>query len=113
MNTLTPSGVSVNDTLRWSPEFMNRSLDGSGVNVPCVVASTGLAGPCATPFLVMKAKFTYSSPTWFSHGALFCCPVTGFSERLSMLSAAHQWVGSHELAPTATCHVGHGTQPGG
>ena len=30
-----------------------------------------------------------------------------------MLSAAHHWVGSHELAPTAFAHVGHGTQPGG
>ena len=30
-----------------------------------------------------------------------------------MFSAAHHWVGLHELAPTATAQVGHGTQPGG
>src|SRR5487761_1508566 len=110
--TFRPFGVSVKDVWMWSPEFMNRSA-GLGVYVPLVVASTGLAGPVDLPFFVMKAKLTYSSPTVDRQAELFVCPVTGLSDRLSMLSAAHHMVGLHELAPTATCQVGHGIQPGG
>ncbi len=92
---------------------MNRSLFLLGVYVPDVVASTGLAGPVAFPFLVMKAKLMVSSPTVLRQFALFSWLVTGLSPRLSMLSAAHHCVGLQVLAPTATCHVGHGIQPGG
>ncbi len=91
---------------------MNRSVDESGVKVASV-ESIGFAGAWAIPLFVMNAKFTYSSPAFARQAALFVWPVTGFSERLSMFSAAHQCVASHELAPTATAHVGQGTQPGG
>src|SRR5262252_2837272 len=79
MTACNPFGVSRMDTFRLSPEFMNRSFCGSGVNV-AVVACTGFAGASA---------------------------------RLKMFIAAHHLVGSQALAPTATCHVGQGTQPGG
>ena len=55
-----PIGVSRMDTLRLSPEFMNRSF-GSGVNV-AVVDCTGLAGASVRPFLLRNAKLTYSMP---------------------------------------------------
>src|SRR3974390_2236109 len=113
MMTSNPLGVSVKNTFRWAPGFMNRSAFGSGVYVPAVVAPTGLAGPVATPLWVMNAKLTYSSPAWFRHVWLFACPVTGLRYRLSMFIAAHHCVALQELAPTATCHVGHGIQPGG
>ncbi len=61
----------------------------------------------------MKAKLRYSKPALARQLALFAWLVTGFSERLSMFSAAHHFVGSQELAPTATRQVGHWIQPGG
>src|SRR5580700_3792764 len=112
MATRNPPGVSLNPTCRRSPELMNRSLAGSGVNVVSV-ESTGLAGAWATPFLVMNAKLTYSRPTWLAQVGFCVVPFTGSSDRLSMLRAAHHLVGSQLLAPTATAHVGHGTHPGG
>ena len=77
------------------------------------VESSGLAGPVDLPFLVMKAKLRYSKPAFARQPALFAWLVTGFSDRLSMFSAAHHRVGSQELAPTAVRQVGHWIQPGG
>ncbi len=101
ITTRNPLEVSPSATVNVSPELMNRSLAGSGVNVASV-ASTGLAGAWETPFLVMKAKFTYSSPVTAAQVGLSCPPVFKFSERLSMLSAAHHFVAS-QLLP-----AGHG-----
>src|SRR5215831_8247457 len=105
-----PFCVSRRPTLRLSPEFMNRSLAGSGVNV-ARVESTGFAGAWETPFLVTKAKLKYSRPVLAAHVAFCVVPLTGFSERLKMFIAAHHLVGSQALAPTATAQVGHGIQP--
>src|SRR5450755_46596 len=112
MTTFRPFGVSFSDTPSRSPEFMNRSLAGSGVN-GARVESTGFAGAWATPFLVMKAKLTYSRPARLAQVAFWVVPLTGSSDRLSMFSAAHHLVGSQPLAPTATAQVGQGIQPGG
>src|SRR6516164_681379 len=112
MTTRNPFEVSRKPTFRLSPEFMNRSLALFGVNV-ARVDWTGLAGAWETPFLVMKAKLTYSMPVLAAHVGFCKVPATGSSDRLSMFSAAHHLVGSQPLAPTATAQVGHGTQPGG
>src|SRR6478735_9200909 len=112
MSTRSPSGVSCWVTSSWSPEFMNRSLDGSGVNV-VRVESTGLAGAWLTPVLVTKAKFTYSIPTRAAQVGFCRVPATGSSESPKIFRAAHHLVGSQVLAPTATAQVGQGTQPGG
>ena len=59
-----PCDVSRMDTLRRSPELMNRSFVRSGVNV-AVVDCTGFAGAVVRPFLVMNEKLTYSGlPIW-------------------------------------------------
>src|SRR6266704_2758200 len=110
MTARSPCGVSPMDTLMLSPEFMNRSLAGSGVNVASVDC-TGFAGAEVRPFLVRNAKLTYSRPVtaaqvWFS-----TVPLTGSWARLKMFIAAHHLVGSQPLAPTATRQVGQGTQP--
>src|SRR5579883_2542572 len=89
-----------------SPEFIKRSLAGSGVKVASV-DSTGLTGACGTPFLVIKAKLTGSTPATLRQAALLDCPVTAFCERLSMLKAAHHLVAS-QLGPK-----GFFAQPGG
>src|SRR5215467_15466813 len=68
-----PLGVSCIVTCRWSPEFMNRSFDGSGVNVVSV-DWTGLAGAWETPFLVRNAKLTYSRPALAWHVGFWNCP---------------------------------------
>src|SRR5215472_2748385 len=112
MTACKPCGVSRRDTFRLSPEFMNRSFFGSGVSV-AVVESTGFAGAVGTPFLVMNAKLTYSVPVTARHVGFSNSPLSGSWARLKMLIAAHHLVGSQPLAPTATCHVGQGTQPGG
>src|SRR5579859_996519 len=106
MITVKPLAVSCMSTVSSSPLSMNRSLAGSGVNVASV-EFTGFAGACATPFLVMKAKLTYSRPACAWQVGFRNCPLTGFSDRLSMFSAAHHLVAS-QLAPG-----GHSTQPGG
>src|SRR5512146_2184826 len=108
----SPCGVSPRDTWRLSPGFMNRSFFGSGVNV-AVVDWTGFGGFVVRPFLVTNAKLTYSRPTLDAQVAFRVVPATGSSARLKMFIAAHHLVGSQALAPTATCHVGQGTQPGG
>src|SRR5579859_3761012 len=58
-----PLVVSCMVTTIVSPEFMNRSAAGLGVKV-LMVELTGLGGElgCGLPFLVMKAKLTYSRP---------------------------------------------------
>src|SRR5690348_5012278 len=106
MTICRPCAVSCKVTTSLSPEFMNRSADGLGVKV-LTVESSGFGGEpgCGWPLFVMKAKFTYSTPVSPEH-APNVGPM-GFSERLSMLSAAHHLVGS-QLLP-----AGHNTQPGG
>src|SRR5215813_410384 len=106
ITTWNPPVVSCRRTVRVSPEFMNRSLAGSGVKV-AKVAFTGLAGAWATPFLVMNAKFTYSIPVMAAQVGLSCWPVFMFCDRLSMFSAAHHCAAA-QLLP-----AGHGAQPGG
>src|SRR5260370_35450117 len=59
MTARNPFGGSRGDTFRLSPDFMNRSLAGSGVNV-AGVASTGFAGAAGWPFLVTKAQWAQS-----------------------------------------------------
>src|SRR5215813_1756356 len=103
----SPSGVSRMSTNNQSPEFINRSLLGSGLYVASV-ALTGLAAACDCPFLVMNAKLTYSLPTCSRQALLSTWPVFIFSDRLSILSAAHHLSGSHESAKK-----GGRTQPGG
>src|SRR5258708_37220495 len=88
MTTWNPAGVSCKATVRVSPEFMNRSLVGSGVvTAGFVTNEIGLAGACATPFFVMNPKFTVSSPTVFRQAALLGTPVFWFRPSLSILSA--------------------------
>src|SRR5215470_13386786 len=108
----SPFGVSRMDTFRLSPEFMNRSFLGSGVNV-AVVDCTGFAGASVRPFLLRNAKLTYSIPVLAAQVEFSKVPATGSSARLKMFIAAHHLVGSQALAPTATCQVGQGTHPGG
>src|SRR5215467_562081 len=112
MTACSPFGVSRRDTLRLSPEFMNRSFAGSGVKV-ATVDCTGFAGASVRPFLLMNAKLTYSSPVRAAQVGFRTVPLTGSWARLKMFIAAHHLVGSHPLAPTATCQVGQGTHPGG
>src|ERR1700730_5462119 len=106
MTICRPCAVSCNVTVSLSPEFMKRSALGSGVKV-VIVDCSGLGGEfgCGTPLLVMKAKLTGSTPVSPTHAPFV--PVTGFCERLSMLSAAHHFVAS-QLLP-----AGQGAQPGG
>src|SRR5579872_586198 len=112
MAARSPFPVSLSDTFRLSPEFMNRSLAGSGVNV-AVVESTGFGGAVGWPFLVRNAKLKYSSPpTCAAQVEFSTVPATGSSARLNMFIAAHHFVGSQPLAPAAICQVGQGTQPG-
>src|SRR5690242_15629940 len=111
MTACNPWGVSWRVTLSRSPEFMNRSCRGSGVNV-AVVDWTGFGTAVGRPFLVMNAKLTYSRPVLAWQVGFKTVPLTGSSARLKMFIAAHHRVGSQPLAPTATCHVGQGTQPG-
>src|SRR5215471_6298133 len=59
MTACNPFEVSWSDTVRLSPELMNRSLLGSGVNV-VRVDCTGFAGAWVTPFVVTNAKLSYS-----------------------------------------------------
>src|SRR5690348_16075467 len=110
MTICRPCAVSCMVTTSLSPEFMNRSADGLGVRV-LMVDWTGLGGEfgCGTPLFVMKAKLTYSRPVIAAQVEFNTCPVTAFSERLSMLSAAHHLVGSQLMPPGAS----NGTQPGG
>jgi hypothetical protein len=113
MTAWSPFAVSCRRTVRLSPEFMNRSLAAFGVNV-ATVDWTGFGGAVGTPFLVTNAKLTYSGEPMVPRQASFWkVPATGSSARLKMFIAAHHLVGSQALAPTATCQVGQGTQPGG
>src|SRR5215472_5909492 len=74
MTACNPFGVSRSDTFRASPEFMNRSFCGSGVNV-AVVDSTGFGGDEVRPFLVTKAKLTYSSPVLAAQASFSTVPL--------------------------------------
>ena len=91
---------------------MNRSFLRFGVNV-AVVEFTGFGGAVVRPFLLTNAKSTYSEPVLAAQAGFRTVPATGSSARLKMFIAAHHLVGSHPLAPTATCQVGQGTHPGG
>src|SRR5690242_17066970 len=108
MTICRPCAVSCRVTISLSPEFINRSADGLGVKV-ARVELTGLGGAPTggTPLNVMKAKLTYSTPVTAAQVGFSWVPATGSCERLSMLSAAHHFVGS-QLLP-----AGHSTQPGG
>src|SRR5512143_1280611 len=105
MTTSKPSAVSCISTTSVSPDCIIKSLVGSGVKV-ALVASTGLAGAWATPFLVINAKLTGSMPTEPRQAALLSTPVFWLLLKLSMLSAAHHLDGS-QLSPG-----GHLIQPG-
>src|SRR6266700_4267013 len=98
MSACTPCGVSRRDTASRSPEFMNRSFAGTGVNV-AVLDCTGLAGAPVRPSLVTNAKLRYSRPVLAAQVAFWVVPATGSSDRLSMVIAAHHRAGSHPLAP--------------
>src|SRR5215471_12462330 len=76
MTACNPFGVSRKDTLRLSPEFMNRSFLGSGVNV-AVVDCTGFAGAVVWPFLVTNAKLSYSRPVTAAQVGFRTVPWTG------------------------------------
>src|SRR2546428_12678432 len=104
----SPWAVSCSVTVMLSPEFMKRSALGSGVKV-WRVDSTGLGGEfgCGRPFLVMNAKFTYSTPVRTAQLGFRSRLVTALLERLSMFRAAHHFVAS-QLLPG-----GQSTQPGG
>src|SRR6266436_9775595 len=93
-------------TATWSPEFMNRSFEGSGVNL-AAVASTGFAGACDFPLLVMNAKLSYSSPTRLVQVGFRVAPVFSLSARLQMFTATHHWV---PVQLVKLCWSG--TQPG-
>src|ERR1700730_1663007 len=99
-------------TCSLSAGFMKRSRSLSGVK-EVKVASSGLAGAWAPPSFVTKANSNVSIPTLAAQVAFCMVPLTGSSSRLNTFIAAHQRVGSQELAPTATAQVGQGTQPGG
>src|SRR5262249_23220157 len=106
MSTRSPAGVSRNETISWSPEFMNRAVAGFGVNV-ATVDSSGSAGACGIPLRVTKAKFAGSTPALLRQSA-FCDTAWFWStDRLKMASAAHHLVASQELP------AGQGIQPGG
>src|SRR4249919_3273116 len=99
-------------TCSRSPEFMNKSSRGLGVNVASV-ESSGFAGACATPLLVTNANWNVSRPTFAAQVGFCTVPATGSSNRLNTFIAAHHLVGLHVSAPIATDQVGHGTHPGG
>src|SRR5262249_25894066 len=106
MVVTSPFGLSCRLTCKVSPEFMKRSVLGLGVKV-AAVELTGLGGACGMPLFVTKAKLTGSMLTIFWQAAFNSWPVLSFSERLSMLRAAHQRVASQPLPG------GQATQPGG
>jgi hypothetical protein len=64
-----PCAVSCMVVTTVSPEFISRSLAGFARKVS-LVASSGLTGPCGTPFFVMMAKLTYSMPAAAAHATL-------------------------------------------
>src|SRR5213080_1356809 len=104
-----PPGVSVSVTLAWSPGLRKNVSELFGL--PDVAGSnwSGLGGPNGLPSRVRNAKLTYSTPpsTCDWQGELRVVPLIGFSDRLSMVRAAHHLVAS-QLKP-ANC----GIQPGG
>jgi hypothetical protein len=104
--TVRPADPSWMSTESWSPEFMNRSVAGFGVNVASV-APSGEGGACGAPLFVMNAKFTGSSPTVLRQSWLFRTPVFWFWFRLKIAIDAHHWLAS-QLTPG-----GQGAQPGG
>src|SRR5215510_9431228 len=106
MITVSPADPSCVSRLMTSPEFMNRSVAGFGVN-ESFVRSSGPGGACGVPLFVMNAKFAGSRPTVFRQLALFTVPVFWSWLRLKIAIAAHHLVAS-QLTP-----AGQGAQPGG
>ncbi len=99
--TWKPAGVSCMATTMRSPPFIIRSCDGSGTRL--VGLSTeffGSGGPCGRPLRVTKAKLMYSTPPRICDWQVGfrACPVAPFSDRLSIVRAAHQRAGS-QLVP--------------
>src|SRR4051812_12730876 len=105
--TWNPAAVSCMSSRIVSPGFMNVSFDGSGVVAANGLRKTvgGSGDACGTPFVVMNAKLTGSTPAWVRHCWFCVVPSTCETERLSMVSAAHHCVGlqltpgSHEVHP--------------
>src|SRR4029453_9645753 len=104
--TVRPADPSWISRASLSPEFMNRSVAGSG-GKDAVVKSSGPGGACGVPLFVMKAKFAGSRPTVFRQSALFTAPEFWFWLRLKIAIAAHHLLAS-QLTP-----AGQGAQPGG
>src|SRR5450631_808120 len=87
-----PCAVSCSETLNESPWFRNRSSLWLGVPEASGSKLIGFGGPCGLPLLVRYAKLTYSTPVVAAHVEFSSCPVTGFSDRLSMLRDTHHCV---------------------
>src|SRR5215472_13328874 len=104
-----PCEVSCRLTLMWSPARMNSTLGLVGLPEVRGLNCSGLGGPIGLPECVRKAKFTYSVPPRISpvHVGLSVVPLTGSSDRLSIVIAAHHCRGS-QLEPS-NCF----SQPGG
>ena len=92
-----PSAESWIEMSSWSPAFMNRSVLGFGVNESSV-RSSGAAGACGTPLLVMKAKLAGSIPTVDRQSALFGTPLFWSLLKLKIAMAAHHLVASQLIA---------------
>ena len=89
---------------------MNRSLAGSGVKVAPTSALKRVGGACGDAALGDEGEVDVLEPGRGSgSGVVQVRPVFGFSDRLSILSAAHHWVGVAADAPG----TGQGAQPGG
>ena len=92
ITTWKPAGVSCMSRTIVSPGPMKRSFDGSTVDAANgeVKSVSGSGDACGTPLFVMNAKLTGSIPALFRHCEFWVVLSTCDSERLSMLSAAHQ-----------------------
>src|SRR4029079_15637586 len=106
MATTRPAAESWIDRLTWSPLSMNRSVAGFGVNV-ARVWSSGPAGACGAPLIVMNAKFAGSMPTVFRQSVLLLTPAFWSLLKLKIATAAHHLVASQLMASVQL------TQPGG
>src|SRR5262249_10577992 len=93
-NHLETVGVSCRSTASLSPGFIRNSVLRFGTMRLLLSGSAGLS---ALPDFVMNAKLTGSTPTLLRQSALFCRPVSASWLRLSIFSAAHQCLPSHEL----------------
>src|SRR5215469_6928354 len=104
-----PLAVSFIVTEMWSPGFMNIT-SGLLLGFPDVAGlkSSGFGGPIGLPDFVRNAKLTYSVPPRISFRQVEfkSVPLIGSSERLSMVSAAHQSTGSQLWLLNCSTHPG-------